>query len=147
VRLRHVRTLRVVAERRASYYAEGAFTTSGAVVQALRPYYDELDREVFGVVPLNQRNEPLGFHVVSVGTLTASLVHPREVFKPLILTNAAAAILIHNHPSGDPTPSADDRAITARLCRVGADLGIAILDHVIIGAAEHYSFADDGALT
>lgn len=72
-----MRTLRVVAERRASYYAEGAFTTSGAVVQALRPYYDELDREVFGVVPLNQRNEPLGFHVVSVGTLTASLVHPR----------------------------------------------------------------------
>jgi DNA repair protein RadC len=145
-RLRHVRTLRIVAERRSTYWASGPLSTSGAVVGAVRPFYDELDREVFGVVLLNGKNEPLGFHVVSVGTLTASLVHPREVFKPLILANAAACVLVHNHPSGVATPSAEDFAITARLCRVAADLGIGVLDHVVIGAATHYSFADEGTL-
>lgn len=145
-RLRHVRTLRIVAEKRATYYAAGALCTSSAVVNLVRPFFDELDREVFGVVLLNGKNEPLGFHVVSVGTLSASLVHPREVFKALILANAAACILVHNHPSGVATPSAEDIAITARLRRVATDLGIALLDHVVIGAATHYSFADEGAL-
>lgn len=145
-RLRHVRTLRIVADRRSTYYASGPLSTSCAVVGAVRPFFDELDREVFGVVLLNGKNEALGFHVVSVGTLTASLVHPREVFKPLILANAAACILIHNHPSGVATPSAEDFAITERLCRVAADLGVRVLDHVVVGDVTHYSFADEGSL-
>jgi DNA repair protein RadC len=145
-RLRHVRTLRIVAERRSTYYSSGPLSTSGAVVGTVRPFFDELDREVFGLVLLDGKNEPLGFHVVSVGTLNASLVHPREVLKPLILANAAACVLVHNHPSGVATPSAEDFAITERLCRVAADLGVRVLDHVVIGAVTHYSFADEGTL-
>ena len=68
-----------------------------------------------------------------MGSLTAALVHPREVFKAAILSNAAALILVHNHPSGDPTPSAEDRAITERLRQVGELVGIRVLDHVVIG--------------
>lgn len=145
-RIRHVRTLRIVAEKRAAYYATAPLSDSGAVVGAVRPFFNELDREVFGVVLLNGKNEALGFHVVSVGTLNASLVHPREVLKALILANAAACILVHNHPSGVATPSAEDFAITERLCRVAADLGVRVLDHVVIGDVTHYSFADEGTL-
>ena len=146
VRMRHVRVLRIVAERRSTYYAAGALCASTAVADALRPFFDELDREVFGVVPLNGKNEALGFHVVSVGTLTASLVHPREVFKVAMLTNASAIIVAHNHPSGDPTPSAEDRAITERLKQAGELLGIRLLDHVVLGHASYHSFVDAGEL-
>ncbi len=145
-RVRHVRTLRIVAERRATYYASGPLSTSGAVAETVRAFFDELDREVFGLVLLNGKNEALGFHIVSVGTLNASLVHPREVCKALILANAAACVLVHNHPSGNPMPSAEDFAITERLCRVATDLGVRVLDHVVIGDVTHYSFADQGTL-
>ena len=104
------------------------------------------DREEFWCVPLDGKNRPLGLNCVSIGTLTASLVHPREVLKPLILTSAAAAVVIHNHPSGDPAPSSADAAITRRLAEVLDLVGIAFLDHVIIGAIGHYSFADSGDL-
>jgi len=84
-------------------------------------------------VPLDGKNRALGFHIVSVGTLTASLVHPLEVFKLAILANVAAIIVVHNHPSGDPTPSAEDVAITQRLRQAGELLGIRVLDHVVVG--------------
>ncbi len=145
-RIRHVRTLRIVAETQATYYSNGPLSSSSAVAGTVRPFFDELDREVFALVLLDGKNEPLGFHVVSVGTLNASLVHPREVLKALILANAAACVLVHNHPSGVATPSAEDFAITERLCRVATDLGVRVLDHVVIGAATHYSFADEGTL-
>jgi len=79
-----------------------------------------------------------------VGTLTSSLVHPREVFKPAILGNAAALILLHNHPSGDPAPSAEDLHLTRRLREVGEVFDIKVLDHIIVGAGRYVSFVDDG---
>jgi DNA repair protein RadC len=88
----------------------------------------------------------LGVATVSVGTLTASLVHPREVMKSLILANAAAFLLAHNHPSGDPTPSAEDLAITKRI-RECADLfGMRLLDHVILGHGRYCSMCDENLL-
>lgn len=75
-----------------------------------------------------------------------SLVHPREVLKALILANAAACVLVHNHPSGVATPSAEEFVITERLCRVAAELGVRVLDHIVIGAVTHYSLADQGTL-
>ena len=89
--------------------------------------------------------DELGVNVVSIGSLTLAIVHPREVFKPLILMNAAAWICAHNHPSGgDPTPSPEDRVLTSRL-RQGADLlGISLLDHLILTDEHCYSFADQG---
>jgi len=77
-----------------------------------------------------------------VGTRNGSLVHPREVFKPAILSNAAAVLLIHNHPAGDPEPSAEDKAITRRLKEAGEILGINVLDHLVVGDGRYVSFAD-----
>jgi len=103
------------------------------------------DREEFWIAAVDQRHAIIGTHQASVGSLSASLVHPREILKPLVLASAAACILVHNHPSGDPTPSPDDEAITTRLIRACALLGIRVLDHVIVGAS-HYSFADAGKI-
>lgn len=91
------------------------------------------DRENFIVMMLDTKNKVTGLTITSIGTLNSSLVHPREVFKAAILTNAASIILAHNHPSGDPTPSREDMDITKRLAETGKLLGIEILDHVIIG--------------
>jgi len=92
-----------------------------------------LDREHFRVVILNTKNQVLAVETVSVGSLNSSLVHPREVFKPAVLKSAAAVILLHNHPSGDPTPSGEDLEITRRLAEAGKLIGIEVLDHIIIG--------------
>ena len=89
-------------------------------------------REHFMVIMLNARHEMIAIETISVGSLNASIVHPREVFKPAILASAAGLILVHNHPSGDAEPSEEDLSITRRLVNVGELLGITVLDHVII---------------
>ncbi|MDY0282509.1 MAG: JAB domain-containing protein [Salinivirgaceae bacterium] len=105
-----------------------------------------LDQEQFWVLHLNAKNQLIGYEVISAGSLTASIVHPREVFKGAILNGSAAIVCCHNHPSGDPTPSSEDDIITARLRR-GADLlGIRLLDHVIIGLKKYYSYSDNGKI-
>ena len=97
---------------------------------------------------LDQKNKMIGINTVSMGSLTASVVHPREVFKPAILSNAAALLCCHNHPSGAPQPSQEDRALTTRLVDVGKLLGINVLDHIILGDGNesYYSFADEQML-
>ena len=89
-------------------------------------------REEFCILILNARHETQRRLTISIGSLNASIVHPREVFRPAILASAASIVLVHNHPSGDPEPSEEDLAITKRLVQVGELLGIAVLDHVII---------------
>lgn len=91
-------------------------------------------REHCLVVLLNARHEVLGKETVSIGSLNASIVHPREVFKPAVLQSAASVVLVHNHPSGDPEPSEEDVSITKRLVQAGELLGIQVLDHVILAA-------------
>ena len=93
---------------------------------------------------LDAKNASIGVNVVSIGSLTLSIVHPREVFKPAILLNACAIIAVHNHPSGDPMPSPEDRTLTTRLREAGDLLGIRLLDHLILGEDRLYSFADHG---
>ena len=119
--------------------------TSVAAAAVLRPLFVGLDREQFLVCGLDAKHGIIGVNLVSIGSLSLAIVHPREVFKPLILMNAAAWICVHNHPSGgDPTPSQEDRVLTSRL-RQGADLlGISLLDHLILTDAHCYSFADQG---
>jgi DNA repair protein RadC len=104
----------------------------------LRQYIGESDREMFVVALLTIRHRVIGLHTVSVGCLTSSLVHPREVFKPAILAGCAALLIAHNHPSGDPDPSAEDVALTRRLASAGSLLGIEIIDHLILGEAGRY---------
>jgi DNA repair protein RadC len=89
-------------------------------------------QEVFGVLILNTKNKIVAVHEVSRGTLNSSLIHPREVFKPAVLHNAATIICFHNHPSGDPKPSEEDIEVTKRLVEAGKILGIEVLDHIIV---------------
>ena len=117
---------------------------SRTAVSMFRPCFEGLDREHFLVCGLDAKHRVIGINLVSVGSLSLSIVHPREVFKPLIVMNAAAWLCSHNHPSGDPAPSQEDRLLTKRLREVGDLLGITLLDHVILGDERHYSFADEG---
>ena len=110
----------------------------------LRPLFHGLDREQFLVACLDAKHAIIGVNVVSIGSLSFSIVHPREVFKPAILLNSAAIICAHNHPSGHPEPSSEDRVLTARLRQAGDLIGITILDHLILGDERTFSFADQG---
>ncbi len=91
---------------------------------------------------LNARNELIREITVAVGCLTGSLVHPREVFQPAVRDSAAAVILVHNHPSGDPTPSPEDVQLTERLVEAGRILGIRVLDHVVVAIGGYASLMD-----
>ncbi|HWF59866.1 MAG TPA: JAB domain-containing protein [Nitrospira sp.] len=122
----------------------GPMRDSAAAASALRPCFVGLDREQFVVCCLDAKHAIIGINVVSIGSLTLSIVHPREVFKPAILLNSCAIIAAHNHPSGDPTPSVEDRTLTKRLREAGDLLGIRLLDHLILGEDSLYSFGDEG---
>ncbi|UWG96908.1 DNA repair protein RadC [Dehalobacter sp. DCM] len=106
----------------------------------------KLDREHFRIMHLNTRNHVLGICPVSVGSLNSSIVHPRECFKDAIRRNANTIILLHNHPSGDPTPSYEDVEITKRLAEGGKILGIDVLDHIVIGDRKYVSLKEQGVL-
>jgi DNA repair protein RadC len=106
--------------------------------------YATAEKEHFLAVHLSTRHVPELLEVVSIGTLNASLVHPREVFRRAIKEGSANLILVHNHPSGDPAPSADDVEITTRLIRVGELVGIEVLDHVILAGERYFSFREEG---
>jgi len=116
------------------------------VYELVKDELKKADREIFLAISLNTRNRVLGINTVSVGSLNASLVHPREVFKPAILQNATGLILVHNHPSGDEKPSEEDLEITRRLVEAGKLLGIDVVDHVIVGN-NFYSFADNDLIS
>jgi DNA repair protein RadC len=133
-------------ERPAGYRSTGRKTIRCSLDIAQACPVGEFDREAFFVIMLDQRHAVLGIEMVSMGSLTASLVHPREVYRPAILAQAAAVAFVHNHPSGDTTPSTEDKRLTDRLKQAGEILGIRVIDHVIVGANGHHSFADCGQL-
>jgi DNA repair protein RadC len=107
---------------------------------------EERLQEVFLTVLLDARHRVIGEARISQGSLTASIVHPREVFRPAIRLGAGAVILVHNHPSGDPTPSPEDVGVTRRLRRAGEILGIRVVDHVIVAREGYFSFQEGGYL-
>jgi len=107
------------------------------------PHFKGLKKEVFRVLMLDSKNRIFAESVISQGSLTSSIVHPREVFTPAIRNSAASVIFLHNHPSGDPAPSPDDIEITRRLVKAGEIIGIKVLDHIIIGDEGYVSFADN----
>lgn len=115
-----------------------------AVFEFLADRMAGLEQEEFMVILLNAKNSVLGVESITRGTLTASLVHPREVFRPAIRRRAHAIILAHNHPSGDPSPSREDREVTKRLIEAGKLIGIEVLDHLIVGNGRYTSFRERG---
>ena len=116
------------------------------VAAYLMPQYGSRLVEHFGIVLLDTKHRVLRTRVLSVGTLDASLVHPREVFREATLGGAAAIVLFHNHPSGDPAPSGDDAALTTRLVRAGDLMGVDVIDHIIVADACYCSFKETGRL-
>lgn len=114
------------------------------VAELVRSFLRDDPRERFVVVYLDSRHRPIAIHDAHVGTASASPVHPREVFGPAVQLAAAALVVAHNHPSGDPRPSPEDRRITDRLRAAGELLGIEVLDHLVLGSDRFYSFASEG---
>lgn len=136
---------RRMAERAAA--EPGApLTDSRSVYDLCSPRLRDQKKETFLVLLLDARNRVVREVEVSVGSLTASLAHPREVFHEAVRDSAAAIICVHNHPTGDPTPSGRDAEITRKLHATGKVLGIPLLDHIIIGEGRYYSFSDEGQL-
>ena len=121
-------------------------TSPRSVADFLMPRYGNRPVEQFGIVLLDTKHRVLRTTVLSVGTLDASIVHPREIFREATAGGAAAIVLFHNHPSGDPEPSRDDRRLTERLIAAGVVMGIDVLDHIILGEAQYFSFREKGTL-
>ncbi|MBE5393816.1 JAB domain-containing protein [Brevibacillus borstelensis] len=144
---KRVNIVRVKMVREASLlYPQRRIRMARDVVELFLTFLQETDREQFFLLCLNTKNEPTALHTVSIGSLDASIVHPREVFKVAILSNAASVIVAHNHPSGDPTPSKEDIQVTRKLQEAGELLGITLLDHVIVGTEGAYTSLKEGGL-
>lgn len=138
-------TIKMVKES-SVLYSERKITNDTEAVQILRDFVGESDREHFVALFLNVKKEPTAIHTVGIGTLNGALVHPREVFKAAILSNAASVIVCHNHPSGTADPSQEDRVLTKQLVEAGQILGIEVLDHIILGDSTSFSFKKEGQL-
>jgi DNA repair protein RadC len=115
-----------------------------SAAEFLLPQYGNRPVEQFGVLLLDTRHRVIRTVVLSIGTLDASIVHPREVFGAAAAAGAAALVLFHNHPSGDPKPSPDDVELTRRLAAAGVLMGIEVIDHVILADVRYYSFKEEG---
>jgi DNA repair protein RadC len=122
------------------------FTAPRDAAAFLMPQFGSRAVEHFGIVLLDTKNRVLRTKVLTIGTLDSSPVHPREVFREATVGSAAAIVLFHNHPSGDPTPSADDLDLTGRLVEAGELMGIAVLDHIILGELRYCSLKEAGKL-
>lgn len=118
------------------------FRTSEDVYNFYFPHMKNLKKELFKLLLLDNKHKIIKEITISEGSLTASLVHPREVFNPAIRESAAAVIFVHNHPSGDPAPSQEDKDLTQRLIKASEYIGIRVLDHIIIGDKDYFSFVD-----
>jgi DNA repair protein RadC len=120
--------------------------TPRQIAALLLPQYGARQVEHFGLVMLDTKHRMLRVRIVSVGCLDSTVVHPREVFREAAAASAAAIVLFHNHPSGDPAPSPDDVSLTARMVKAGSIMGIDVLDHVILADQRYFSFAESGQL-
>lgn len=143
----HLRELEIRYRTRDELPVPASIETPAAAAKVVADLLELEVVEVFGILCLNTRHAILCSHVVSRGALDATVVHPREVFRASILAGAAAVILYHNHPSGDPTPSRDDASLTRRLVTAGDLVGITVIDHVVTGShGRYYSFREAGRM-
>jgi DNA repair protein RadC len=123
------------------------FSNSRELYLRYRARFYSANREHFISLHLNSKNQLIREVLISIGSLSTSVVHPREVFAPAVRDSSAAVLFLHNHPSGDPAPSREDRDCTQRLIQAGRILGIRVLDHIVLGHDDYYSFADAGLLS
>jgi len=123
-----------------------AIANSREIYLRYRSRFFDSKRETFISLSLNSKNCLVQERIVAIGSLSTAVVHPREVMAPLVQEHAAAFIVLHNHPSGNPAPSTEDRESTSRLSRAGKLLGIRMLDHIVLGTDDYFSFADNGLI-
>lgn len=135
-----------VREDITNYLKTGTRYTAPSQVADTFQFLMKETKEQFITLHLDGKNRIICMDLVSIGSLNQSIVHPREVFKTALLSNAAALILVHQHPTGDPSPSSEDLAITRRLREAGEIMGIKVLDHIIVGEGEYLSFVERGLL-
>lgn len=124
-------------------FSKRELTSPKSVFEFMGQELQKYDREFFCVLNLKSNNQVINMNVVSVGTLNTALAHPREVFKSAVLSNAAGIILLHNHPSGNCSPSLEDHSITKRMQAAGKIMGIPVMDHVIVAGNDYYSFLEN----
>ena len=138
-------TTRLIRES-GPWYVSNGINNPDRVYQMMQEDLDleNCDKEYFIVIYLDRKMKVNASSIISIGGLNSSIVHPREVFKPALLTSSASIILVHNHPSGDTAPSQEDIEVTRRLREAGDILGIEVLDHIIIGAGRYLSFRAKG---
>ena len=137
----------VVLERKGSMLFEGRkVKIPNDAANIIRDFIGDSDREKFVVLCLNVKNEPTAMQVVHTGSLNASIVHPRDVFKVAVRSNSASVVVAHNHPSGNPTASVEDVRVTKRLVEAGEILGIEVLDHIIITHEQCKSLKEEGLM-
>jgi DNA repair protein RadC len=136
----------LIKEHTIPYGTHSLILTPVQVYELIKEYLQDTDREHFVAIFLDSRSEVIGINTVSIGTLTESLVHPREVFKAAILANAASVIVVHNHPTGEAHASEADMSVTTKLKESGRILGIPIEDHVVLGEKTFFSFREEGLL-
>ena len=134
----------IVRDEISTYFGKTRYTDPDQIFQAFKWMQFET-KEIFLSCHLDGKNRIVCIDIISVGSLNQSIVHPRSTFNSALLSNAAALILVHNHPSLDPSPSREDLSITKRLCECGEILGIKVLDHIIIGET-YYSFVSNGLM-
>ena len=143
-----VKVVNIRLVKEPSLYAEEPITCPQDVLEIVAKELSQYDREVFAILNLKTNGQVINFNVVSIGTLSASMVSPREVFKSSILSNASSFIAIHNHPSGNLHPSEADKVLTERLMICGKYMDIKMLDHIIIGgeSGDMFSFKAEGLM-
>lgn len=143
-----LKVVRVRLVEEPPFYSKQKLSSPQAVLDVVGEELESYDRELFCILNMDAKMRAVNLNIVSMGTLNHSLVHPREIFKSSILSNALGIILIHNHPSGDCTPSQTDMDVTKRLEESGEILGIPVIDHIIVGErAKLFSFYDNGLIT
>lgn len=138
--------LTMVREGQRLYKKRKFFASSKDAYNFFTPLLKNADREEFWTAALDARNRPIAVNRTSVGSLSQSLIHPREVFKFAFLANAAGIILCHNHPSGNPAPSPEDHEVTRRLSACSEIFALPLTDHIILGHGDYYSYSDQGRL-
>lgn len=130
----------IISERKEKYNVKVSYPTD--LLPSLKRYTN-LEKEHFYICTLDGAHNVIAIHLITIGILNRTLVHPREVFKPAILDMSASIILVHNHPSGNIEPSIEDKNVTQRMANAGNLLGIKVIDHMIISKKDYYSFAEN----
>lgn len=142
-------TVKLIKEKSGKYNIDNKVIKDAQTVASIVDIVIDINNsavEKFGIITLTIKNKIIGLHIISVGSLTAAIVHPREVFQQAILCNASKIVCFHNHPSGDTAPSQDDIETTKRLVQAGEIMGIKVYDHVIVSEGNYYSFKENGKI-